>query len=67
MTTSSMLETDGLRERYPDVFNRPASARLAWPAMLLATLAVFVFGLVASRLLAGPDVAWPQSAWAGSR
>jgi phosphonate transport system permease protein len=46
MTTSSMLETDGLRERYPDVFSRPASARLAWPAMLLATLAVFIFGLV---------------------
>ena len=46
MTKNSMLETEGLRTKYPDVFARPASARLAWPAMLLATSAIFVFGLV---------------------
>ena len=46
MTKLSMPESDGLRVRYPEIFNRPASARLAWPAMLLATSAVFVFGLV---------------------
>jgi phosphonate transport system permease protein len=46
MTKLSMPESDGLRGRYPEIFDRPASARLAWPAMLLATSAVFVFGLV---------------------
>ena len=35
-----------IRARYPDVFNRPASARLATPAMLIAALAIFVYGLV---------------------
>ncbi|MDI4234977.1 phosphonate ABC transporter, permease protein PhnE [Bradyrhizobium sp. Arg237L] len=34
-----------LRTKYPDVFERPASARLATPLMLLAAFAVFVFGL----------------------
>jgi phosphonate transport system permease protein len=47
-----------IRARYPDVFNRPASARLATPAMLVAALAIFVFGLVdldfsPSRFVAG--------------
>ncbi|MGJ4947943.1 phosphonate ABC transporter, permease protein PhnE [Bradyrhizobium sp. HKCCYLS20291] len=47
-----------LRERYPQVFNRPMSARLATPLVLLLALAVFVFGLVdlefsPSRILAG--------------
>jgi phosphonate transport system permease protein len=46
MTKRSMLETEGLRTRYPEVFERPASARLAWPAMLVAALAVFVLGLI---------------------
>jgi phosphonate transport system permease protein len=46
MTKRSMLETEGLRTRYPDVFERPASARLAWPAMLVGALAVFVLGLI---------------------
>jgi phosphonate transport system permease protein len=46
MTKLSMPESEGLRVRYPEIFNRPASARLAWPAMLLATSAAFVFGLV---------------------
>lgn len=35
-----------LRARYPDAFDRPASARLAVPATILAALAIFVFGLV---------------------
>jgi phosphonate transport system permease protein len=39
-------DTDGLRAKYPDVFARPASARLAMPAMILAAFAIFVLGLV---------------------
>jgi phosphonate transport system permease protein len=35
-----------LRAKYPDVFERPASARLAMPAMIVGAFAVFVFGLV---------------------
>ena len=35
-----------LRARYPQIFDRPASARLATPAMVLLALGVFVFGLV---------------------
>ena len=35
-----------LRARYPQIFDRPASARLATPAMALLALGVFVFGLV---------------------
>jgi phosphonate transport system permease protein len=35
-----------LRARYPDVFDRPASARLATPAMVFFAFAIFVFGLV---------------------
>jgi phosphonate transport system permease protein len=35
-----------LRARYPDVFDRPASARLATPAMALFAFGVFIFGLV---------------------
>ena len=35
-----------LRAKYPDIFDRPASARLATPAMLVAAFAVFLFGLV---------------------
>ena len=51
-------EPERLRSQYPDVFARPASARLATPAMILAAAAIFVFGLVdldfsPSRLLAG--------------
>jgi phosphonate transport system permease protein len=58
MTKRSMLETDGLRAKYPDVFNRPVSSRLAWPSMLLGALAIFVFGLIhlgfsPSRMLNG--------------
>jgi phosphonate transport system permease protein len=47
-----------LRARYPHVFDRPASARLATPAVLLLACGIFVFGLVdlefsPARLLAG--------------
>ncbi|WP_430648551.1 phosphonate ABC transporter, permease protein PhnE [Bradyrhizobium guangzhouense] len=52
------VNTAELRARYPDVFDRPASSRLATPAMLAAALAIFVFGLVdldfsPSRFIAG--------------
>jgi phosphonate transport system permease protein len=51
-------DTAELRSRYPGVFDRPASARLATPLMLLAACAVFAFGLVhlgfsPSRMLNG--------------
>jgi phosphonate transport system permease protein len=51
-------DTEQLRARYPAVFDRPASARLAMPAMILAASAIFVFGLVdldfsPARLLSG--------------
>ena len=39
-------DSEHLRARYPDVFNRPVSARLATPAMIAAALAIFAFGLV---------------------
>jgi phosphonate transport system permease protein len=47
-----------LRERYPEVFNRPASARLAMPLMIVLALAIFIYGLVdldfsPARLIAG--------------
>ena len=35
-----------LRARYPDVFERPASARLATPLMALLAFGVFIFGLI---------------------
>src|ERR1700739_1107854 len=35
-----------LRARYPDVFEQPASARLAMPLMALLAFGIFVFGLV---------------------
>jgi phosphonate transport system permease protein len=46
MSEFSPPDAETLRARYPGVFDRPASARLAWPAMLAAALAVFVYGLV---------------------
>ncbi|TCU66565.1 phosphonate transport system permease protein [Bradyrhizobium sp. R2.2-H] len=58
MSRHPEIDTTQLRARYPDVFSRPASARLATPAMIAAALAILVFGLVdldfsLSRLLAG--------------
>ena len=38
--------TDELRARHPDIFNRPASSRLALPAMLLLAFGILAFGLV---------------------
>jgi phosphonate transport system permease protein len=35
-----------LRARYPDVFDRPASARLATPLMALLAFGIFIFGLI---------------------
>jgi phosphonate transport system permease protein len=51
-------ERERLRSQYPEVFSRPASARLATPAMILGAAAIFLFGLVdldfsPARLLAG--------------
>lgn len=51
-------EMDEIRARYPGAFNRPASARLATPAMIVVALAILIFGLVdlefsPSRMIAG--------------
>jgi phosphonate transport system permease protein len=46
MSKMSPPDTTGLRARYPDRFDRPASARLATPLMLIGALGVFLFGLV---------------------
>jgi phosphonate transport system permease protein len=58
MSQMTAPDRSELRDRYPEIFNRPASARLATPVMLLAALAIFVFGLVdldfsPTRLIAG--------------
>jgi len=39
-------DRERLRTKYPDVFDRPATSRLATPAMIAAAFAVFIFGLV---------------------
>jgi len=39
-------DREALRAKCPDVFERPVSARLATPAMILLALAIFVFGLI---------------------
>ena len=62
MTKLSAPDADGLRARYPDVFDRPVSSRLAMPAMLIGAFAIFVFGLVdlefsPARMLAGIEPA----------
>jgi phosphonate transport system permease protein len=51
-------DRNALQARYPEIFKRPASARLATPAVLLVALAIFGFGLVdldfsPTRLIAG--------------
>jgi phosphonate transport system permease protein len=58
MTKLPMPDFESLRARHPDVFDRPVSARLATPVMLLGAFGVFVFGLVdldfsPSRFLSG--------------
>lgn len=40
------VDTAQIRARYPDVFERPASARLAMPAMIVAALGIFIYGIV---------------------
>jgi phosphonate transport system permease protein len=39
-------DREQLRARYPDIFERPAAARLATPVMALCAFGVFVFGLI---------------------
>jgi phosphonate transport system permease protein len=39
-------DRERLRAKYPDVFDRPATSRLATPVMTAAAFAVFIFGLV---------------------
>jgi len=39
-------DREKLRARYPQVFDRPAPARLATPIMALLAFAIFIFGLV---------------------
>lgn len=46
MTRPQEVDTAEIRARYPDVFERPASARLATPAMIVAALGIFIYGLV---------------------
>ena len=46
MTQLPKPDRERLRAKYPDIFDRPATSRLATPAMLVAAFAVFVFGLV---------------------
>jgi phosphonate transport system permease protein len=58
MSRHPELDTAQIRARYPDVFSRPASARLATPAMIAAAFALLVFGLLdlnfsPSRFIAG--------------
>ena len=58
MTGPQEVDTAQIRARYPDLFDRPASARLATPAMIVAALGIFIYGLVdldfsPSRFIAG--------------
>ncbi|MBH5371883.1 phosphonate ABC transporter, permease protein PhnE [Bradyrhizobium glycinis] len=58
MTRPQEVDTAQIRARYPDVFERPASARLATPAMIAAALAILIYGFVdldfsPSRFFAG--------------
>ena len=58
MSQMPRSSADELRARYPDIFNRPASSRLAIPAMLLLAFGILAFGLVdldfsPSRLVTG--------------
>ena len=39
-------DREQLRAKYPEIFDRPATSRLATPAMIVAALAVFIFGLI---------------------
>ena len=45
MTQLPTPDSEALRARYPLVFNRPVSARLATPVMMFGAFGIFVFGL----------------------
>jgi phosphonate transport system permease protein len=45
MSRQPDINTQELRGRYPDVFNRPMASRAGVPAILVAALALFIFGL----------------------
>src|SRR5262249_15502881 len=58
MSQLPVPDPEQLRARYPQVFDRPAAARLATPLMVLLAFGIFVFGLVdldfsPTRLLKG--------------
>jgi phosphonate transport system permease protein len=58
MSQLAAPDPEQLRARHPDIFDRPASARLATPAMILIASGIFVFGLIdldfsPARFLAG--------------
>jgi phosphonate transport system permease protein len=46
MSDAPAADLEQLRARYRDVFHRPASSRLATPAMVLLAAGILVFGLV---------------------
>jgi phosphonate transport system permease protein len=46
MTQLPKPDAADLRARYPEIFDRPLSSRLAMPAMIVGAFAIFVFGLV---------------------
>ena len=51
-------DAENLRGRYPEIFDRPVSSRLAMPAMIAGALGIFAFGLFElefspGRMLAG--------------
>jgi phosphonate transport system permease protein len=45
MSKLPSANTEDLRARYPAVFNRPVASRAAVPAIFVAALALFIFGL----------------------
>ncbi|ULL00742.1 phosphonate ABC transporter, permease protein PhnE [Bradyrhizobium sp. I71] len=58
MTKPQEVDAAQMRARYPEVFERPASARLATPAMIVLAFAILTYGLVdldfsPSRFFAG--------------
>ena len=58
MTKLPTTDMEALRARYPGVFQKPVSARLATPLMLVVAFGIFVFGLdhlgfSPARMLAG--------------
>jgi phosphonate transport system permease protein len=58
MTRLPARDPSELRARYPEAFERPVSARLATPAMIIVASGIFAFGLVdldfsPTRILSG--------------